>query len=484
MADTINRNHLKFLKESLRSGVIDRRTFLRGLKTLGISIGLGETLSACGIKLSSTPYPTPYHPVIDDPTLIAVGKGAKGRSTSPETVDASPTSTTKPEKKLAWLCVSCGLQFPTTEALQTHALAMHSKRMPEIKHVDQPTYSQFITGKVERFDERNIVFSRLAWDEEYLAKFQKAVAKGMEKAARLSPDEQMAALEGQALVAGAIYVDDTAGVFDPSYGGYNGHMKDVGGLYGWDDPVSPTQFPVSDRAWMAARIKAVARLYGADLVGITKVNPLWVYSNTFNAATGKSDTVDMPYPYAIVMGIEMSWDEINKSPRYEASAATALGYSRMAELSASLAKYIRALGYPALSCGNDTAQSIPLAIDAGLGEHGRNGLLLTPQFGPRQRLCKVFTSLPMEVDKPIDFGSGGYCDKCHACASSCPARAIPKGDRTEEPTSISNRTGIKRWTVNVSDCLLFWQENGGVDCSNCISSCPWALRSQRDWLQT
>ena len=175
---------------------------------------------------------------------------------------------------------------------------------------------------------------------------------------------------------------------------------------------------------------------------------------------------------------------IFESPGYEASAATALAYSRMSELSASLAKYIRGLGYPALASGNDTAQSIPLAIDAGLGEHGRNGLLLTPQFGPRQRLCKVFTSLPLQTDQPIDFDSGTYCDKCHACASSCPVKAIPWGDRTLEPTSISNRPGIKRWTVNVSDCLLFWQENGGVDCSNCVSSCPWALRSTRDWLET
>ena len=70
----------------------------------------------------------------------------------------------------------------------------------------------------------------------------------------------------------------------------------------------------------------------------------------------------------------MDWEGINTSPREEASAATVLAYSRMAQLSASLAKYIRSLGYPALPCGNDTAQSIPLAIDAGLGELGRNGL--------------------------------------------------------------------------------------------------------------
>src|SRR4030066_448546 len=111
----------------------------------------------------------------------------------------------------------------------------------------------------------------------------------------------------------------------------------------------------------------------------------------------------MKLKFAIVVGVEMEWDWIKHSPYPEASAAAALGYSRMAEVASSLAKYIRALGYPALPSGNDTGQSIPLAIDAGLGELGRNGLLLSPEYGPRQRLCKVFTNLPLVPDKPIDF---------------------------------------------------------------------------------
>ena len=176
----------------------------------------------------------------------------------------------------------------------------------------------------------------------------------------------------------------------------------------------------------------------------------------------------------------MGWEGINQSPDFEASAATALGYSRMAEVAASLAKYIRALGYPAVPSGNDTAQSIPLAIDAGLGELGRNGLLITPEFGPRQRICKVFTDLPLKPDQPIDFGMQRFCEKCHICAQLCPAAAIRREERTTEPTSISNRTGILRWPVDVAKCYLFWRENG-TDCANCVAACPWAFPI-RPWL--
>jgi epoxyqueuosine reductase len=469
------------LKNQLSQGKLSRRDFIRSAALFGLSLGASEILAACGLQSAPTPYPTAYDPVFSDPTLVAIGKemvleGASNATPEPgSSSEPQPRPTFAPRREFTWMCVSCGERFSSIEKLQKHAVEIHGKRLPDIKQVDQPTYSQYLVGDVQRFDERNTVFSRTTWDTDYQAQVQAASMK--------APEGDWETQEGQALVAGAIYVDDTAGALHPYYGGYFGHIKGDTGLYGWEDPVNTVQFPVPDPAWMTERIKTVARLYGADLVGITKVNPLWVYSHYYEAITGNYDRLEIPFQNAIVMGIEMDWDSINTSPDYPASAATALGYSRMSELSSSLAKYIRTLGYAALPCGNDSAQSIPLAIDAGLGEVGRNGLLLSPEFGPRQRICKVFTDLPLAPDKPIDFGVGAICEKCHACAKSCPANAIPNGDRSTEPTSISNRNGIMRWTVNVEKCYLFWRENG-VDCSNCIASCPWALRSPRDWLVT
>jgi NAD-dependent dihydropyrimidine dehydrogenase PreA subunit len=467
------------LSRKLKQGEISRREFLRTIALFGLSMGAAETLAACGLQTTPTPYPTAYLPVIDDPTLLtaAARQGAPDGSSGGETagqVEPARAPTASPPKNIPWLCTTCGEHFPAEGALKTHAAETHGKRLPEIKRVDRPTYSEFLVGPVERFDERNTVFSRMAWDTAYAAQAQAAAAK--------APQGGEEAAEGQALVAGAIYVDDTAGVLHPAYYGYFGHMQEPGGLYGWDDPVNETRFPVTDPAWMSGRIKEVARFYGADLVGIAQVDPRWVYSRYFEPTTGRSGAVQMPYRWAIVMGIEMDWQGINQTPGFPASAATALAYSRMAELSASLAKYIRALGYPAVPCGNDTAQSIPLAIDAGLGELGRNGLLLSPEYGPRQRICKVFTDLPLQPDKPVDFGLQTYCETCHACAGACPVDAIQWEERTTEQTSISNRPGILRWPVDVARCYLFWQENG-IDCSNCVAACPWALQNPRDWLE-
>ena len=75
------------------------------------------------------------------------------------------------------------------------------------------------------------------------------------------------------------------------------------------------------------------------------------------------------------------------------------GYSMMVYTANLMAAFIRGLGYKAIPCGNDTALSIPLAMAAGLGEWSRMGLLVTEKFGPRVRLCKVFTDMPAIFEK-------------------------------------------------------------------------------------
>ncbi|CAB1082630.1 Iron-sulfur cluster-binding protein [Olavius algarvensis Delta 1 endosymbiont] len=177
------------------------------------------------------------------------------------------------------------------------------------------------------------------------------------------------------------------------------------------------------------------------------------------------------FKYAIAVAVEMDYEAIRCSPAHPASAATGTGYSRMAFTTGLLAQYIRGLGYQAIPCGNDTACSIPIAIDAGLGEIARNGLLITPQFGPRVRLAKILTDLPLVPDRPIEFGVWDFCLACEKCAKKCPSQSIMYGAPQTEPHNISNRVGILKWHINAETCLNFWAVNG-TDCSNCIRTCP------------
>lgn len=233
---------------------------------------------------------------------------------------------------------------------------------------------------------------------------------------------------------------------------------------------------------LTSLVKDAAMFYGSDLIGITELDKRWVYDRNIYKPFNFGD-VEHPVENdegfiipnsvnkAIVMAIDMNKDFVLESPNVGNSAATELGYSKIGFLAISLAEFIRALGYNAIPCMNDTALSIPLAISAGLGQLGRNGLLLTPEYGACIRLCKVLTDMPLNIDKPIDFGQTEFCKQCLACARACPANAISFHDRTFAGVCESNNPGVAKWYVDVVKCLRFWQTNGGA-CSNCIAACP------------
>jgi putative sterol carrier protein/NAD-dependent dihydropyrimidine dehydrogenase PreA subunit len=168
----------------------------------------------------------------------------------------------------------------------------------------------------------------------------------------------------------------------------------------------------------------------------------------------------------------MDYEAMRTASTYVSSAAVGKGYGQIAITAHRVAAAIRALGYSAAPCGNDTAMSVPLAIQAGLGELSRIGILVTPEYGPRVRICKVFTDLPLQADQPITFGVQEFCKTCLKCAEVCPAHVISKEREPSFTTvTISNNPGVKKWYNNVDNCFKYWSAK--VDCAACIAACPY-----------
>ena len=70
----------------------------------------------------------------------------------------------------------------------------------------------------------------------------------------------------------------------------------------------------------------------------------------------------------------------------------------------------------------------PLIIEAGLGEGSRLGIALNPFVGASFKAAAVLTDLPLEVDKPIDFGLQEYCKKLQDLRRAVPdARRVRQG---------------------------------------------------------
>jgi len=153
-----------------------------------------------------------------------------------------------------------------------------------------------------------------------------------------------------------------------------------------------------------------------------------------------------------------------------------MGYARIGIIDIALAEAIRTLGYNAIPTMNSTGLSVPLAIDAGLGQLGRNGLLITPDYGAAVRIGKVLTDMPLVPDGPIDFGVTKFCESCTKCAQSCPAKCIPFGERTYTAPVDTGNSGAFKWFVDGRMCLKLWVESG-ASCVNCQGVCTYTKGS-------
>jgi reductive dehalogenase len=253
-----------------------------------------------------------------------------------------------------------------------------------------------------------------------------------------------------------------------------------------------------DMTWEDATraVKHASLFFGASLAGVAELNPLWLYSDHFAPQrndrertipvlaegeryekTDEAWYIPRSLNRVIALAFEEDYYAIANSPGRLASAATGNGYSRMAVTASTLAEFIRGLGFRALPAGNGLGPSIPVAIDAGLGELGRLGLLVTPKYGPRVRLAKVITDMPLLPDAPIRFGVTEFCESCMLCAVDCPSRSITEGPRTWEGRSPANNPGVYKWYVTPEGCYDF----NGFSCSNCKRVCPFN-KPNNSWL--
>jgi ferredoxin len=237
-----------------------------------------------------------------------------------------------------------------------------------------------------------------------------------------------------------------------------------------DGPVSPHRDALSaERA--TQKIKGFAHFLGADLVRIGPLNPAYVYTHigkTWHDPGRKyGRRINLSHKSAINIAVGIDPNLIKIGPVLPMISAVMRVYTKLATISTTLAGYIRGLGYPARAhiISNYQVLCVPLAIDAGMGELGRHGLMMTKELGSCLKLTAVTTDLPLRYDSPADIGVDEFCQDCRICAESCPGGAIPRGGKRHV-------RGVEKWTINPEACYRVWNETG-TDCGVCVASCPW-----------
>ncbi|KPK88368.1 hypothetical protein AMJ80_11150 [bacterium SM23_31] len=315
-----------------------------------------------------------------------------------------------------------------------------------------------ITAITEKVDERDTMFAR----EEYQTGTEKYNAYYTMRPGNKQIDDKIRSLP-ELLAPGGRY-------YDPLRSGYIASMFKFEERHTThvDGPVNSVRQNV-DPAEMSRILKKSALHLGADEAGIARLNPYYVYSHVGRGPETWGTEIRNTHPYVIAFTVEMDYTRVGKAPGIGISEETALQYLNAQKISITLAQYIRDLGYSArahVSGSNYQIMLPPVAYDAGLGELGRLGYLISPRFGARIRLGAVTTDIPLVPGKPIEFGVQDFCEKCKKCAVNCPSGAIPSGGKTMV-------RGVEKWQLNIEKCFPYWRIIG-TDCGLCMKVCPFS----------
>ena len=237
---------------------------------------------------------------------------------------------------------------------------------------------------------------------------------------------------------------------------------------GVDGEPAPVLLERSPEAW-SADVKTLARGWGALEVGITEVRPYHVYTHVGRGTGRWGEPVELNHRWAVAFTVEMDHRAMSHAPGAPVIAESARQYAAAAQVAVQLASFARRCGYPARAHidGNYRVIAPLVARDAGLGDIGRMGLVMTPRLGPRVRLGVVTTDLPLVPDQPADDPALlDFCAVCRKCADNCPVAAIPRGER--EPID-----GGWRWRIEPEACYRYWNLTG-TDCGACMRVCPYS----------
>ena len=131
------------------------------------------------------------------------------------------------------------------------------------------------------------------------------------------------------------------------------------------------------------------------------------------------------------------------------------------------------------------------ALAAGLGNFGRNNLILHPEMGSKVVFTAIVTDLDIESDIPIEEKS---CINCDICVNQCPVNALAEDDKTNvglcafnsQPYGVHGSIGF--WTKftesSTEDQKKMLQDEkfkrlyqalalgSQYVCFNCTKSCP------------
>ncbi len=106
------------------------------------------------------------------------------------------------------------------------------------------------------------------------------------------------------------------------------------------------------------------------------------------------------------------------------------------------------------------------ATCSGLGWIGKNGLVISPKFGPRLSWATVLTDAPLQAGEPV---VSERCGECSLCVDHCPSGALTGGSWSRKSPFVI--------LIDHDRCREHKKRSRGVggkpNCGLCINICPY-----------
>jgi Pyruvate/2-oxoacid:ferredoxin oxidoreductase delta subunit len=191
------------------------------------------------------------------------------------------------------------------------------------------------------------------------------------------------------------------------------------------------------------------------ICGFTKIDRRFI---------AQGDDRKFPYDTAVVLGMEMDKDLLDEAPAPGDKLFDFEIYMESGKRVFEVAHFIRSRGYRCFARVpfDGCVKYPPHAINAGLGELGAMGVVITKEYGPRVRWTMISIEADIEIDKPVDLNMAAYCDDCLLCVKACPGKAISEN-------RIWWRGVLKRKNQDMK-CWPYFVEYDG--CGICLKVCP------------
>ena len=228
----------------------------------------------------------------------------------------------------------------------------------------------------------------------------------------------------------------------------------------------------------AMEVKKKAAEFGADLVGIAPVSRFSHLPKESNPASifpqaESLIVIGRRIPHGSLRGVNEGTELQNSFNHF---GLFYLEDQYLAKTTYDLTIWFEAQGFEAVPMFaydySGQVQAVPVSPDkpapnvyvdyqlaaqaAGLGEIGRNGLFLTPEFGTLQRFAMLLTDEKLDVDETF---KPRLCQNCNACAEACPLKAIDA-----KKTGKKGIPGAECDTFTVNKSLCAKCQNGAVQC--------------------